>query len=89
VLHISIWGIEAFSGVLSGGGSGILGPCDSVAPPIGGYGVRLIRLWLRAWLEFGFCQWDVSRLRKNNCNYSTRVEMMLWNDQWVIGNLPV
>jgi len=23
----------------------ILGPCDSVAPPIGRYGVRLIRLW--------------------------------------------
>jgi len=35
VVHISIWGIEAFSGVLSGGGTGILGPCDSVGPPWG------------------------------------------------------
>jgi len=37
-------GIEAFSGVLSGDGTGIVGPCDSLDPPIGGYGVRLIRL---------------------------------------------
>jgi len=33
VLHIPIWGIEAFSGSLSGDGSGVLGPCNSVAPP--------------------------------------------------------
>jgi len=32
MIHISIWGIEDFSGVLSGDGNGILGPCDSVSP---------------------------------------------------------
>jgi len=26
MLHLSIWGIEAFSGVLTGDGTGILGP---------------------------------------------------------------
>jgi len=40
-------GIEAFFGRLSGDGTEFWAPCDSVAPPIGGYGVRLIRLWLR------------------------------------------
>jgi len=47
VLHISIWGIEAFSGWRSGDGTEFWAPCDSVgSPPIGGYGVRLIRLCL-------------------------------------------
>jgi len=45
MLHISIWGIEALSGVLSGDGTGILAPlCQRGATLIGGYGVRLIRL---------------------------------------------
>jgi len=35
VLHISIWGIEAFSGVLSGDGAGILGPLWR-GPQLGG-----------------------------------------------------
>jgi len=29
-------GIEAFSGMLSGDGTGILPPCDSVSPQLGG-----------------------------------------------------
>jgi len=33
MLHISIWGIEAFSGVLSGDGTGILGPLWQRGPP--------------------------------------------------------
>jgi len=33
MLHISIWGIEAFSGVQSGDGTGILGPLWQRAPP--------------------------------------------------------
>jgi len=36
VLHISIWAIEAFSGVLSGDGSEFWALCDSVGPQIGG-----------------------------------------------------
>jgi len=36
MLHISIWGIEAFSGVLSGDGTGILGLLWQLGPPIGG-----------------------------------------------------
>jgi len=36
VLHISIWGIEAFSGVLSGEGTGILDPLRQRAPQLGG-----------------------------------------------------
>jgi len=48
MLHISIRGMEAFSGVLSGDGPGILGPLwQRGHPPVGGYGVRLIRLWWR------------------------------------------
>jgi len=46
VLHISIWMIEAFPGGLSGDGDEFWAPCDRVGPPIGGYSVRLIRLWL-------------------------------------------
>jgi len=33
MLHISIWEIEAFSGVLSGDGTGILGPLRQRASP--------------------------------------------------------
>jgi len=36
MLHISIWGIEAFSEMLSGNGTGILGPLWQRAPAIGG-----------------------------------------------------
>jgi len=48
VLHNSVCEIEAFSGGLSvsGDGTEFWAPCDSVAPPIGGYRVRLIRLCL-------------------------------------------
>jgi len=48
MFHISIPEIETFSGVLSGDGTGILGPLWQRAPPIGGYGVRLIRLCVDA-----------------------------------------
>jgi len=47
VLRISIWGIEAFSGVLSGDGTEFWAPVTAWAPALGGYGVRLIRLWTR------------------------------------------
>jgi len=47
VLHISIWGIEALFGGLSGDWTEFWAPCDSVPPTIGLYGVRLIRLWVR------------------------------------------
>jgi len=33
VFRIPIWGIEAFSEMLSGDGTGISGPCDNVGPP--------------------------------------------------------
>jgi len=33
VLHISIWGAEAFSGGLSGDGTEFWAPCCSVGPP--------------------------------------------------------
>jgi len=33
VLHISIWGIEAFSGWRSGDGTEFWTPCVSVGPP--------------------------------------------------------
>jgi len=46
MIHISIWGIEAFSEGLSGDGTGILGPLRQRAPPNWGYGVRLVRLCL-------------------------------------------
>jgi len=36
VLHISIWGIEAFSGRLSSDGTEFWASCGSVPPPIGG-----------------------------------------------------
>jgi len=36
VLHISIWGIEAVSGGLSGDGTEFWAPCDSEPPPVGG-----------------------------------------------------
>jgi len=35
VIHISIWGIEVFSGVLSGDGIEFWVPCDSVYPHLG------------------------------------------------------
>jgi len=44
VLHISIWGIEAFFRGLSGDGTEFWAPCDGVSPPIWVYGVQLIRL---------------------------------------------
>jgi len=46
VPHISIWGIEAFSGGLSGDGTEFWAPCECVGHLNWGYGVRLIRLWL-------------------------------------------
>jgi len=33
VLHISIWGFEAFSWGLSGDGTEFWAPCDSLGPP--------------------------------------------------------
>jgi len=36
MIHISVWGIEAFSGGLSGDGTRILGLLWQRAPPIGG-----------------------------------------------------
>jgi len=53
VLHISIWEIEASSGGLSGDGTEFWTPCDSVDPPIGGYGVRLIRFCVHLCLPVG------------------------------------
>jgi len=47
VLHISVWGIEAFFGVLSGDGTEFWDPYVSVGPLAGGYGVQLIQLCLR------------------------------------------
>jgi len=44
VFHISILGIEAFSGGAKWWQNWISGPVWQRAPPIGGYGVRLIRL---------------------------------------------
>jgi len=55
VLHISIWENEAFSGGLIGDGTEFWALCDSLTPPIGVYGVRLIRLWL--WLKLKFHRW--------------------------------
>jgi len=50
VFHISIWGIvDLFGGAKlkkTWRSDWILGPCDSVPPIIGGYGGRLIRLWV-------------------------------------------
>jgi len=36
VLHITIWGIEAFTGGLSGDRTELWAPCDSVPPQLGG-----------------------------------------------------
>jgi len=36
MFHISIWGIEAFSGVISGDGTGIFGPLWQCPPQLGG-----------------------------------------------------
>jgi len=36
VLHFSGWGIEAFSGWVSGAGTEFWDLCDSVGPPTGG-----------------------------------------------------
>jgi len=44
VIHISIWGIKAFSGWRSGDGTEFWAPVTAY-PPIGGYRVRMIRLW--------------------------------------------
>jgi len=44
VLHISIWGSEAFTEFWVVTGLNF-GPPVTVCPPIVGYGVRLIRLW--------------------------------------------
>jgi len=43
------FGIEDFSGALSGDGTEFLSSSDSVGSTIGGYGVRLIRLWIQIW----------------------------------------
>jgi len=48
MLHISIWGSKLSLGVLSGDGTGILGPLWQRGPPNWGYGVRLIQLWSSA-----------------------------------------
>jgi len=57
VLHISIWGIEAFFGRLSGDGTESLAPVTA-CPPIAGYGLRLIRLclWVNKQGNYRFCR---------------------------------
>jgi len=46
VLHISIWGVEAFFGRLGGDGTEFWAPVTA-CPPNWGYGVRLIRFCLQ------------------------------------------
>jgi len=76
VLHIAIWGIEAFSAVLSGDETGILGPLRQRAPPIGGYGVLLIRLWWCVHSALSQMRINLRRKHSTECSCSNTNELI-------------
>jgi len=56
VLHISIWGIETFSGGLSGDGTEFWAPCGSVGPQLGGMEC--------GWYGSVYDPWPVATIRR-------------------------